>query len=61
LPAGQSRDRARAGVSRRRKVLAPLALVLASIVSGLVISELLLRGSVPCLPLRYQKYLPDEI
>jgi hypothetical protein len=44
-----------------RKAIAPLALVLGSALAFLVMFELLLRSSVPYLPLRYHKYLPGEM
>jgi nucleotide-binding universal stress UspA family protein len=46
---------------QRRKAIGPLALVLGSALAFLVMFELLLRGSVPYLPLRYHKYLPGEM
>jgi hypothetical protein len=46
---------------RRRDALAPLALVLGSALAFLVMFEVVLRSSVPYLPLRYHKYLPGEI
>ena len=46
---------------QQRKAIAPLALVLGSALAFLVMFELLLRGSVPHLPLHYHKYLPGEM
>jgi hypothetical protein len=46
---------------QHRKAFAPLALVFGSALVFLVMFELLLRGSVPYLPLRYHKYLPGEM
>jgi hypothetical protein len=50
-------------VSRTRKIesVAALALVLASIILFLTAIEFTLRWSVPCLPLRFHKYLSDDI
>jgi hypothetical protein len=44
-----------------RKAIASLALVLGSALASLMMFELLLRGSVPHLPLHYHKYLPGEM
>lgn len=44
-----------------RKSHRPLALVLGSALASLAMFELLLRGSVPHLPLHYHKYLPGEM
>lgn len=43
------------------EILVPLALVLASVAVCLVVLELGLRWSVPHLPLRFHKYLPDDV
>ena len=50
-------------MSRIRKVerVAAPALVLASVIAFLAVFEVTLRWSVPYLPLRFHKYLSDDI
>ena len=43
------------------RAIARLALMIGSALAFLVMFELLLRSSVPYLPLHYHKYLPGEM